>query len=58
MATCSECNSFFKMPESDLGYEKGKGDCVLEHQDQKGKFWISKPVFETDPACEKMKSRR
>lgn len=58
MPTCGECASFFKIPENDLDYEEGKGDCVMQNQDQKGKFWLSKPVFESDSACEQMTPRR
>ena len=57
MATCGECVSFFKIPEGDLDYEDGKGDCVMERQDQKGKFCLSKPVFEKDGACDHMRAR-
>jgi benzylsuccinate synthase len=58
MAKCGECASFFRIPEADLDHEKGKGDCVMKRQDQKGKFWLSKPVFESDPGCEQMKPKR
>ena len=58
MANCAECSSFFKIPESDLDYEEGKGDCVMQKQDQKGKYWLSKPVFESDAACDHMTKRR
>ncbi|MGV8073477.1 MAG: benzylsuccinate synthase gamma subunit family protein [Syntrophobacteraceae bacterium] len=51
MATCSKCASFFKVPDTARDYEAGKGDCVIEHKDQKGKFWTTKPVFETNEAC-------
>ncbi len=58
MATCGECASFFAIPAGDLDYEKGKGDCVVQQQDQKGKFWLSKPVKDTDVACDHMQTRR
>jgi benzylsuccinate synthase len=58
MADCSECASFFKIPQGDLDYEPSKGDCVMEMQDQKGKFWLSRPVMETDAACGKMQPKR
>lgn len=58
MSKCGECASFFKIPDTDLDYEPAKGDCVLQRQDQKGKYWLSKPVFESDPGCEQMKPRR
>lgn len=54
MANCGECASFFKIPTGDSDYEPGKGDCVMEQRDQKGKFWLSKPVLESDTACSKM----
>lgn len=58
MGTCGKCASFFKIPGGDLDYEDGKGDCVLQQQDQKGKFWLSKPVFESDAGCDQMTPRR
>jgi len=58
MVKCEECASFFKIPESDLDYQKGKGDCVLKRQDQKGKYWLSKPVFASDPGCDQIRPRR
>lgn len=58
MATCGNCGSFFPIPESDLDYEQGKGDCVMQQQDQKGKYWLSKPVFESDPQCDQKSDRR
>ncbi|BBO93421.1 benzylsuccinate synthase gamma subunit family protein [Desulfosarcina ovata] len=48
---------FFKIPETDLDFEAGKGDCIRERRDQKGRFWLSKPVFETDPGCEEMRPK-
>lgn len=58
MATCKECSFFFRIPETDLDYEEGKGDCVIQRQDQKGKFWLSKPRLAADPACEEIKQKR
>ena len=57
MATCGECAFFFRIPEGDCDYEKGKGDCVTQQQDLKGRFWLSKPASETDKACDRMKPR-
>lgn len=44
MAVCAECKSFFPVPDNADDYEPGKGDCVIEEKDEKGKFWLSKPV--------------
>ncbi|BBO86565.1 hypothetical protein DSCO28_71310 [Desulfosarcina ovata subsp. sediminis] len=57
MTICGECVQFFKIPETDLDFEAGKGDCIRERRDQKGRFWLSKPVFETDPGCEEMRPK-
>jgi benzylsuccinate synthase len=57
MSRCADCASFFKIPAGDLDYEDGKGDCVRERQDQKGRFWLSRPVLESDSGCEEMKLR-
>jgi benzylsuccinate synthase/naphthyl-2-methylsuccinate synthase gamma subunit len=51
MAKCAECSFFFKLPEDADDYEQGKGDCVNEKEDEKGKYWTSKPVFEDTEAC-------
>ncbi len=51
MRECGDCRYFFPIPEDDYDYESGKGDCVVEKKDEKGKFWLSKPVFETSKAC-------
>lgn len=51
MATCIECSYFFKVPENEDDYEPGKGDCVTEKKDQKGQYWLSKPVFATSETC-------
>lgn len=57
MAICGECTQFFKIPETDLDYKEGMGDCVREKQDQKGRFWLSRPVNESDAGCEEMKPK-
>ncbi|MDX9786121.1 MAG: benzylsuccinate synthase gamma subunit family protein [Desulfobacterales bacterium] len=51
MGKCLECAFFFSVPKDAEDYEPGKGDCVTEHKDEKGKFWQSKPVFEGDEVC-------
>jgi hypothetical protein len=45
MANCAECKSFYPIPVNANDFEKGKGDCVREEKDQKGKFWLSNPVM-------------
>lgn len=45
MAYCKECRFFFPIPQDADDYEPGKGDCVLEEQDDKGKYWKAKPVM-------------
>lgn len=51
MAKCGGCGFFFRIPEDAGDYEVGKGDCVTEKKDEKGKYWLSKPVFESAEAC-------
>lgn len=51
MATCSNCVFFFAVPEDADDYEKGKGDCVNQVEDEKGLYWLSKPVFDVTDAC-------
>ncbi|MCL5057658.1 MAG: benzylsuccinate synthase gamma subunit family protein [Actinobacteria bacterium] len=46
MSTCSKCKSFFAVSKDADDYAEGKGDCVLEEKDEKGKFWLSKPTME------------
>lgn len=57
MANCGECAFFFPIPEDADDYEKGKGDCVTEKKDEKGKYWLSKPVFESNESCESFKKK-
>jgi len=51
MAECGNCASFFGVPDNADDFEPGKGDCVTEKKDEKGKYWLSKPVFEDMEAC-------
>ena len=46
MAACAECKSFFAVPENADDFAEGKGDCVREVKDEKGKYWLSKPTME------------
>jgi hypothetical protein len=41
---CSECKSFFLIPEDALDYEEGVGDCVREIRDSMGKYWHTRKV--------------
>jgi len=52
MTSCKDCEFFFSVPEDADDYEPAKGDCVVEKQDEKGKYWLSKPVSENDDCCE------
>lgn len=51
MGTCLGCQHFFPIAEGEDDYEAGKGDCVTQKEDEKGKYWLSKPVFETSERC-------
>ena len=51
MRACGNCRYFFPIPEDEYDYEFGKGDCVTEKKDEKGRFWLSKPVYESTAAC-------
>ena len=51
MAKCAECSFFFPVPANADDFEPGKGDCVTEKKDEKGKYWLSKPVFESTETC-------
>ncbi|MBC7325163.1 Benzylsuccinate synthase gamma subunit [Neomoorella glycerini] len=42
---CKNCRSFFAIPEDADDFEPGKGDCVREEQDDKGKYWKARPVM-------------
>jgi hypothetical protein len=55
MVKCKDCSFFIKVPESADDFAPGKGDCITEVEDEKGKYWLSKPVFETTEACETFK---
>ncbi|EFK06848.1 BssC/TutF protein [delta proteobacterium NaphS2] len=51
MAECKECRFFFGVPENADDFKPGKGDCVTEIRNEKGKSWLSKPVFEDSESC-------
>ncbi len=51
MRECRQCLCFFPIPEDAYDYEAGKGDCVVQKKDEKGKYWLSKPTFETTETC-------
>ena len=51
MDTCKQCTFFFSVPEGADDYEQGHGDCVNEKVDEKGKYWLSKPVTEQTEQC-------
>ncbi len=51
MTTCKDCAFFFSIPEDADDFEKSKGDCVTQKDDEKGRYWLSKPVFENDQCC-------
>lgn len=51
MSTCSDCVFFNRLPEDAIDFAPGRGDCVTENKDQKGKFWLAKPVNTGDAAC-------
>ncbi|HBW35852.1 benzylsuccinate synthase gamma subunit family protein [Desulfosporosinus sp. BICA1-9] len=57
MAICAECKSFFSVPDNADDYEPGKGDCVIEEKDEKGKYWLSKSTMDKEH-CEKFKSKK
>lgn len=57
MATCGNCSFYFKIPENADDYEPGKGDCINQVEDEKGKYWLSKPVFDHMDTCPNYKKR-
>jgi len=57
MSTCEGCGFFFLIPEDADDYEPGKGDCVLEKKDEKGQYWLSRPVLKDMESCANFKSR-
>ena len=52
MGSCKECEYFFPVPEGEDDYEAGRADCVVQKEDEKGKYWLSKPVFEKSERCD------
>ncbi|WP_369798625.1 benzylsuccinate synthase gamma subunit family protein [Desulfuromonas sp. TF] len=58
MSTCKECRWFFQVPENAGDYQPGKGDCVTEKEDSKGKYYLSKPTVNTSESCQQFKKRR
>jgi benzylsuccinate synthase len=57
MTTCKECEFFNTVPPEADDYVAGKGDCVTETVDEKGKYWLSRPVHQRDPLCAKFSRR-
>lgn len=55
MNQCKDCTSFNLIPDNADDFEPDKGDCVTEVKDEKGKYWLSKPVFKTMDACKSFK---
>jgi len=51
MTTCKDCTYFFQVPENAGDFEPGKGDCVTEKEDAKGKYWLSKPTTNASLSC-------
>jgi benzylsuccinate synthase/naphthyl-2-methylsuccinate synthase gamma subunit len=51
MATCNQCEFFNPIPSDADDYAAGKGDCVTEKRDEKGKYWLSRPVDEHASTC-------
>jgi len=56
--TCNQCTQFFPIPEGADDYQVGKADCVLEKEDEKGKYWLSKPVSDNSKQCDAFRAKR
>lgn len=56
--TCKQCVSFLLIPAEADDFETGKADCVLEKEDEKGKYWLSKPVSENSEQCDAFRMKR
>ncbi|ABB31774.1 Benzylsuccinate synthase gamma subunit [Geobacter metallireducens RCH3] len=56
MTTCKNCSFYFAVPENAGDFEAGKGDCVIEKEDAKGKYWLSKPTRNDSPSCKAFKT--
>ncbi|AYH43238.1 benzylsuccinate synthase gamma subunit family protein [Azoarcus sp. DN11] len=56
--TCKQCANFFPVPHGADDYEAGKADCVRQKEDEKGKYWLSKPIFENSTQCEAFCAKR
>lgn len=56
--TCKQCRNFFPVPGDADDHEAGKADCVLGKEDEKGKYWLSKPVFENSARCDAYRAKQ
>lgn len=56
MTACKDCEFFFEVPEDADDYAAGKGDCVTQKEDEKGKYWLSRPVLEGSACCAAFKT--
>ncbi|WP_096700838.1 benzylsuccinate synthase gamma subunit family protein [Magnetospirillum sp. 15-1] len=57
MTSCNNCEFFNPVPKDADDYEAGKGDCVTEKADEKGRYWLSRPVFEGSASCKSYSKR-
>ena len=58
MATCKECSFYFAIPENAGDFKPGKGDCVTQKEDAKGKYWLSKPTLDAAASCPSFKKTK
>ncbi len=57
MSKCEECINYFAISEGSDDAESGKGDCVAEKKDDKGKYWTAKEMSKDMESCPDFQAR-
>ena len=58
MSKCEECTYFYSISEGSDNTGQGRGDCVTESKDEKGKFWRAREVSADSESCQSFKERQ
>jgi hypothetical protein len=58
MTTCENCSFYFPVSENEGDYKPGRGDCVTEKEDAKGKYWLSRPTTNATHSCPTFKKSK
>lgn len=51
MSNCNQCDFFNPVPKDADDHEDGRGDCITQKADEKGVYWLSRPVNQSSASC-------